>query len=831
MTINFGIDLGTTNSAIAKYEQGKVIIFRNPIGQKQTLPSVVGTRKGRRLVGEKAREYLMQAPDQVAASFKRKMGTSENFKVGDEVLSPVELSSFVLKELKNFVHSGEQVEAAIITIPASFDTIQSNATKEAGYMAGFDQVVLLQEPIAASLAYANQDDKSDFQDGKWLVYDLGGGTFDVALVSIQDGEMRVIDHEGDNFLGGNDFDRQIVEAFVLPYLESQGTFNNLLDQSRASDGKYNQLYQSLLLKAENAKIELSVEPSAEIEFETRDDAGEMIEGFITITREQFDSMLQPFVGKTVEMIAQMLERNKLKPNELNFVLMVGGSTYIPYVREKVGEALQIEVNTEVDPTTAVAAGAAYYAGTKSLKRNAESASETVKEDESTPKVKVKMAFQKATQEEKEYFAARFEGELSGLSYRITRLDGGFDSGLKPLSAKISEFLPLLKDAYNEFELKIYDHHNNQVQFAIDPIGITQGKYAVVGQPLPQDICMEIDDVENETTVLEVVFEKNAILPLRKTIVKQMSRTIAKGSEERLTISIVEGPNTALPAATQPIGFISISGKDLTRDLVRGSDVEVTLDISESRDLKIAAYLMMTDQEFEDVFTPSVRKVNVFRLRDELLALAEKVRKEIADQESQGNYEGAQNLVDLEYDILALVDRSKKLQENDSTDEKFQIEDVKRKLAQKVDELTRDKFIIAVKNEYFEAKRDIEFVIEHYEAPQSEIDKYNKLLEEEKVILATNSSLRIKDFIGQVRRLNFQIRWKNSRYIKDLFAGLSYGRFGPFTDPNRANNLIEEGNRAIADENYDQLRVVINQLFDLLPPVKRKDIHLGGTGIS
>lgn len=831
MTINFGIDLGTTNSAIAKYEQGKVVIFRNPIGQKQTLPSVVGIRKGRRLVGEKAREYLLQAPGQVAGSFKRKMGTSETFRVGDENYSPRELSSFVLQELKNFIHTGEKVEAAIITIPASFDTIQSNATKEAGHMAGFEQVVLLQEPIAASLAYANQDEKSDFRDGKWLVYDLGGGTFDVALVSILDGEMRVIDHEGDNFLGGTDFDRQMVESLVLPYLESQGKFENLIDECRASDGKYNQLYQSLLLKAENAKIEISVEPSAEIEFETKDDSGELVEGFITITREQFESLLQPFVENTLEMIRQMLERNKITPEELNFVLMVGGSTYIPYVRHAVRDSLKIAVNTEVDPTTAVATGAAYYAGTKPLQKVKQTSQEKKADEGSAIDLKVKMAFQKATQEEKEYFAARFEGELEGLNYRITRNDGGFDSGLKPLSAKISEFLPLLKNAYNEFELKVFDHHNNQLDLDLPSVGITHGKYAVVGQPLPQDICLEIDDVENETTVLEVIFEKNAILPLRKTLVKQMSRTISKGSEERLTISVVEGPGTALPAATQPIGFISISGKDLSRDLVRGSDVEITLDISESRDLKISAYLMMTDQEFEDVFMPSVRKVNVFRLRDELLALAEKIRNEISDMENQGNYEGAQNLVDLEYDILALVDRTKKMQEKDATDEKFQIEDAKRKLAQKVDELTRDKFIIAIKNEYFDAKRDIEFVMEHYDAPPSEVDKYNKLLEDEKVILATNSSLRIKDFIGQVRRLNFQIRWKNKNYIRDLFAGLSYGRFGPFTDPNRANQVIEEGHKAIEEDNDDQLRVVINQLFDLLPPVKRKDIHLGGTGIA
>ncbi|NJN77928.1 MAG: Hsp70 family protein [Saprospiraceae bacterium] len=188
--INFGIDLGTTNSAIAKFENGKVEIFRNPLNLKQTLPSVVAFRKNKIMVGDKAREYMQRDPNNVVGAFKRKMGTSEAYKIAllAENKTPIQLSAEVLKELKNFVHTGENVEAAVITIPASFDTIQSNATKKAGFEAGFKQVVLLQEPIAASLAYANKDEDA-FEEGQWLVYDLGGGTFDVALVRIAEGEV------------------------------------------------------------------------------------------------------------------------------------------------------------------------------------------------------------------------------------------------------------------------------------------------------------------------------------------------------------------------------------------------------------------------------------------------------------------------------------------------------------------------------------------------------------------------------------------------------------------------------------------------------------------
>ena len=167
-------------------------------------------------MGEKAAELLHKEAGDVFGGFKRRMGSMDRFKVTSlqREISPIELSSIILKELKNFIQGHEIPDAAVITIPAAFDTNQSNATKEAGYAAGFKEVVLLQEPIAASLAYANRK-KADMEDGKWIVFDFGGGTFDVAMTGIINDEMEVLDHEGDNFLGGKDIDRAIVEHFVI----------------------------------------------------------------------------------------------------------------------------------------------------------------------------------------------------------------------------------------------------------------------------------------------------------------------------------------------------------------------------------------------------------------------------------------------------------------------------------------------------------------------------------------------------------------------------------------------------------------------------------------
>src|SRR6201991_2548347 len=366
-TINFAIDLGTTNSLIGKASNGNVTIFKNPSGMKVTLPSVVAFRKERTLIGDKAREYVEKDPSNVFSAFKRKMGTSESFFVANsgEFKSPIELSTIILQELKNFIFTGEVPESVVITIPASFDTIQSNATKEAGYGAGFKEVLLLQEPIAASLAFANKEGKEGME-GQWLVYDLGGGTFDGALVKIENDEMRVIDHEGDNFFGGVDFDNLILMQLFVPYLERAYSISNLGSKMLSANGRYNRLYFQLLYKAEEAKISLSNYPSVDIEFDFTDEQGGEHEVFFTIDRESLYAVIKERIDASITFIRNLLQRNNLSSEDITEVVLVGGSTYIPLVRQLLAQDLGIRVNTSIDPTTAVVEGAAYYAGSRKV---------------------------------------------------------------------------------------------------------------------------------------------------------------------------------------------------------------------------------------------------------------------------------------------------------------------------------------------------------------------------------------------------------------------------------------------------------------------------------
>jgi molecular chaperone DnaK len=828
-TINFGIDLGTTNSAIAKYTEGEVEVFKNPINWKQTLPSVVAFKKNRIVIGEKAREILSKNAQNVVGSFKRKMGTSDKFYIPttDDFISAEQLSAYILKELKNFIHTGESIEAAVITIPASFDTMQSNATKKAGYEAGFEQVVLLQEPIAASLAYANKT-KEELTNKKWIVYDLGGGTFDAALVTIKDEEMKVLDHEGNNYLGGTDFDRAIVEKFIIPHLEQEGDFQDLEQSMKSSSGKYSRLYNLLLFKAEEAKITLTSQPTADIEFEIEDDKGEELDIYLSINRAQLNDLLEPYINQTINMIDAMIQRNGLGNDSVDFFLMIGGSTLIPAVREQLERHFQRSINCDIDPTTAVAIGAAFFAGIKPRRLTKKQASS----DEH--KIKVLLAFDKVAQEDSVPLIGRIEGESTGKYYRITRRDGGFDSGLKPLNEGIRAYLPLVHGVYNAFSFNLFDDQNNRIPADIPEIGITHGKFSIDGQPLPHDICLEVDAIGRKTTFLEPIFKKGTILPAQKTIVREISRNIYKGSDETILINILEGPLDNLPAANKTIGHIAIAGKDLSRDLIKGSDVELSFEISESRDLSVQVYLTLSDQEFENVFNPSETHISLLTLAEELTAIKNNLQKKLYEAEQKEDFSLAARISKIIEEIRQVQDKLKKLKDDDVTDEKYQLDEQKRLIALQAHQLFRGGILNQYIEEYYEAKKNLQAYLLVGESTPEDRKSFESAIANERDILSSGSASAIKMKISQLQGITQRIANRTQFTNDDLVAVFSNIRRHPFKDVQTAQTLIRKGESALEKENYAILTDVVNELYRLKETEKHQGpdaFNKSGTGLQ
>ena len=820
-TINFGIDLGTTNSAIAKFVKGEVIIFSNPQDYgRNTLPSVVSYRKDKIIVGNKAKEFLEKDPKSVVGVFKRKMGTTESFKIKsiNESKTPIELSAQVLKELKTFVNTGDNVDSTVITIPASFDTIQSNATKEAGIQAGFKQVVLLQEPIAASLAYANMKKEREMKDGQWLVYDLGGGTFDVALIKINDGEMKVLDHEGDNFLGGADFDNMIVEKILIPKICQEYSFTNLEEEMKSAAGKYNAKYYVLLRRAEEAKITLSSKTSAEIVVDGfEDEDGNEVDMEIVITRSEFNDLIKQNIDGTIDMIKKIVTRNSLKPNDIQFTLMVGGSTYIPYVRTRVEEVLQIPVNCEIDPTTAVAVGAAYYAATKPK--------EILKEEgnKKNTSISIKASYNKASKEKEELFAARITGNVDGLSYRIVRQDGGYDSGLKKMTDRINEDLPLVDGAYNFFTLTVYDGQNNVVETDLEPIGINSG-FGISGQPIPEDICLEVDDLDNPgKTRLKLIFQKNSILPLRSNAISfPLNKGMIKGNDnDFIFINVLEGSQHSLPEANKGIGFMEIRGTQLKRDIAKGSDIEISISISESRDITISAYLNMADQEFKQTFNPKARHTPVEFLKEQVIDLSNKLEEEIQEATEKEDYETASTLNKLKKEMDQVNSDTENLTNDDVTDKRYQLEDKKRKIAQEIDAATKNKRIQQVKAHYLEVKEDCEKMLDDY-GNDHERKTFNDIVAQEAAFFATNSPLKIQEKSDEIASIASRIRWRTPDFLRGVFNWCKNNQTR-MNDQSQAKSLIDAGNFAMESQNWERLSEINSGLLNLLPKGAEKEV--------
>ena len=343
-----GIDLGTTNSLVSIWQDGESTLVKNLLGDFVT-PSVVGVDDdGRIIVGAPAKDRLLTHPGRTVAVFKRLMGSNASIKIADLVLKPQELSSFILKQLKEDVEAftGEKVSEAVITVPAYFNDTQRKMTKLAGRLAGLKVERLLNEPTAAALAYGLHEEK----DNEILVFDLGGGTFDVSVLEMFDGIMEVRASAGNNRLGGEDFTRAIAQYFT-----EQLNHDGLIPSDRL-----HKLEPKILAEAERAKVHLSTHHEYEshlVEDEKR--------FAISITRQKFESVCESLLSQLQQPILQALNDCSIAANQLDHVLLVGGATRMPIISKLVTKMFGVFPNKSLDPDQAVAKGAAIQAALKS----------------------------------------------------------------------------------------------------------------------------------------------------------------------------------------------------------------------------------------------------------------------------------------------------------------------------------------------------------------------------------------------------------------------------------------------------------------------------------
>ena len=609
--MKFGIDLGTTNSAICKMEGGDPVIKKTDT-LKDTLPSCVSfTRKKVVKVGDSAYNDLRQAKSQatknwtngkvnVFIEFKRDMGTDKtSFSSNmDTYYSPEELSAEVLKTLKSFI-GDENVSAAVITIPAKFKADQIAATKRAAQLAGIGHCELLQEPIAASMAYGLS---SENKNGQWLVFDFGGGTFDAALIKVEDGIMQVKDTEGDNYLGGKNLDYAVVDNIIIPYLQD----NYVIDEIMSDDATRNILRDAMKFYAEQVKNQLSFKAQADITSQLdefgEDDEGSEIELDLVVTQEQLKPVLAKVFQKAIDITKDMMKRNGLSGTDLDKLILVGGPTYSPVLREMLREQVTRNVDTDIDPMTAVAKGAALFAS---------GIDSEVKEEIAVGTVALNLSYEANSVQPMEYVTVQLDkNECTGnipekLFVELVRSDNGWSSGKVEIN-DIGDVIEcqLMEGRNNAFTITAYDDKGTVIPCFPKEINIMQG--IVVGNAvLPYNISIEIHDTDLDKNVVKSVkgLEKNQQIPATGALngLKTRNQLRPGMEEDTIIIPIYQSEHNADGTSAvhnDHVFDVVITGDEVGQIIPVGSDVDITIKVDSSQMLKLEAFFPVSGETVE-----------------------------------------------------------------------------------------------------------------------------------------------------------------------------------------------------------------------------------------
>jgi len=582
--IDYGIDLGTTNSALAILNQGEVTIKN--IDRSNIVPSCVSyNRRGNVRAGNRA---INESPNFI--EFKRNMGTdwsSSKHPQLEESVNAEELSAELLKKLKGEV-TEEQFKSVVITVPAMFDMNQVAATKRAGEMAGFEQVEILMEPVAAAFNYGF---KNNIQDGKFVVFDFGGGTFDAAFVKAEGGVMSVVSSEGDNFLGGKDLDIVVVDQFLLPLIKETYDVENF-------DNKSLQLLkQRLKGTADKLKIDLGKEESVEFLSDLGDygdDAnGEEIEIDKTITRQDIYGPMKDIFMKAIRHAKTLLEANNITSNDLTAFVLVGGPTQIPFFRELIEKEIT-KPDTSSNPMTAIAEGAALYASTFNNKIDSHGAAigENNEGEVSVPAVQLEVQYAATTVQNEEAIGIKRKSSSEVFSTIISRSDG-WESPKQELDDVF--MVPIKAGKPNSFTIKLFDKESNPIPCSPNQFTIIPGASVDGGAPLPYNIGMEVFDQKKGNIFTPFRgLEKDKILPLVGITKDELfnSSELRPGmTEDKMLVPIYFAEKDAHGSRSIINVFgdtIEISGMDVEKLVPANSLAEFTLkiDISQNMTLEV-----------------------------------------------------------------------------------------------------------------------------------------------------------------------------------------------------------------------------------------------------
>ncbi len=814
-TIDFGIDLGTTNSTIAVIHETDAKVIPNSGGSGIT-PSAVWIDKREKLhVGFEAKQQaLVGDQDNGDLEFKLRMGLGpegrKTFVRSKREMLPEELSAEVLKSLKMDVQTsmGEQIRSAVITVPAAFELPQTSATQKAAELAGLGRCPLLLEPVAASLAYGFQTEKDNVY---WLVYDFGGGTFDAAIMRVRDGLIQVVNHDGDNHLGGKLIDWDIVTKRLVPAATKQFS----LPDFRRGNPKWRKAIGTLKYHAELAKIEVCRTKAPHeiwIEALCQDAEGNSVDFSYTLTPGDVEQVSLPYIEQSLSLCRKTLKDKGLSGANMERILMVGGSTLNPWVRAAVQSELGSKLEFGIDPVTVVARGAAIFASTQPLATSSTS----------VPKGTWRLQIEhepvgNASDPDIGGRVIAPEGQsCKGMTIEFVDQKTQWRSGRMTLAADGVFMTQLYADERRRCEYAIYlcDPTGSRLLTSPDRVVYTLG---VVPDKPPAAHTIGIGLANG---AMAPYIRKGSKLPARGSADHRTTIALRAGSTDVLRIPVLEGDN-ARATRNHAIGDVCIEAAKIRRDLPAGSEVNVTVLMDESQDVRVQVFVPVLDEEFEGKFSLLMQRDSVAELADEvreqkqrLAAAREKAErmKALKADEALSRIEDQ----DVETQVDALLEAAPQ-----DADARTRLDRRVRDLAAAIDEV-EDSIEWPTMLEAAERSRvDAEKIVGQF-GDASEKSKLHALEAELKRAIDGGD----QDLVRQCAE-EFDGLWYR---VADRQTGFHVMRFNhliehvkSMRDVAQAEQLVTQGRRAINNNDVDALKAANRQLFSMLPREEQQTI--------
>lgn len=804
-----GIDLGTTNSAICSYDGSETRIWKSP-EQNDVTPSVLYVdRRGNKYIGKRAYDSAPHSPDNAAMLFKRLMGTSTPVELSavNLIKTPEECSAEVLKVL--FGYLPEEIRnspdtGTVITVPAAFNQMQKDATMQAASMAGLGNVALMQEPVAAVMSVM----RARKTDGIFLIYDLGGGTLDIAIAESIGGRVNLLAHGGIAMCGGRDFDRVLVDSVVRPWLLEK--FN--LPPDFSVNPKFKSLLRLITWATERAKIELSARDDSvvslsETEARTRDIDGNEIYLDIPLQRDTYDKLIAERIGESIESAREVLNKAGLSPHDLERIVFIGGPTNYKPLRDKVAFELDIPGSTDVNPMTAVAEGASLFAESidwSSANRSRKNARGQLSSGGSlalsfnyiarTPDVKAKIAVQLTGQ------------ATTGSEFQIDSVDTGWTSGRLPLKHGAIIEVALAKSNDNVFKVFVFDSMGGPIALEQDKIVITRTAATVDAIPASHSVGIEVLEKLGGRPVLDYLVRSGDSLPKKGKKIFKAAESLKAGVAGSLNLKLWEGEIENPITDNRPIGVLKISGSDFDNGVIpAGADLECEYEILDSGNIMIEVSVPCIGSTFHSGKNFYSRQEGQLDYTTAAIAVVEEGKKTLSRIDEVSDV----------VDNPKLEQARQRLESAVSLDPEEAEAEKSQEAMEKVFEARR--LLAQVRKEHLKEIRQIDlnnavsFFDEHIRqhARTSEVSAFDNLTKTAQRSIDRND----KDFehhLDELKGKNFEILWRQDWFVVGQFKWMTESPH-LFSDTHRFEELSQLGEQYMRSDDIEKLRSVVAQL--------------------